>query len=66
MAQFVKSIATKKIKDEEVWSELKKSWKSYKIAKLANNMKKMQESAVKINELQSRIGAKLSAFPELG
>ena len=66
MAQFFKSTTTKKIKDADVWSELKKSWKAYKIAKLADNRKKMQEHAVQINELQSRIGAKISTFPELG
>lgn len=65
MTQFVKPTITKKIKDSDVWSELKKSWKAYKIAKLANNRKKMQDSALEIKELQSRLGAKISTFPEL-
>jgi len=66
MAQLVKSTTTKKIKDADVWSELKKSWKAYKIAKLADDRKKMQVHVLQINNLQSRLGAKISTFPELG
>ncbi len=50
MAQLVKSFITKKIKYEEI-CQSQKSCRSYKIVKLANDMKKYK-NVLKINELQ--------------
>ncbi len=44
------------------WSELKKSWEKYTIAKDENNSKLMKQYAEKINRLQEKLGIKKTSF----
>lgn len=65
MAQASQTRHRSVLPTSETWSELKRAWKSYKIAKIKADKAKMTESAHKIQELQKIMGAKQSRFPEL-
>lgn len=52
-------------KSVEIWKELKRTWRKYKMAQLQSDLPKMREYAMKIRDLQEDFGITQAEFPEL-
>lgn len=52
-------------KSVELWKELKRTWRKYKMAQFQSNLSETREFAKKIRELQEDLGVTQADFPEL-
>jgi len=59
-------VSSEKFTKGQTWGALKKAWKAYKIAKVQNDRKKMEEYAKRIQTLQKELGLTVAKFPDLG
>ncbi len=49
----------------EIWKELKRTWRKYKMAQFESNLSEMREFAKRIEDLQEDLGITKAQFPEL-